>query len=187
MRKLLSGRIVTVFCVALLGILVPRAHATQVDFACSGMTAACGGTVTFSSGDYSGSGISVINTTGQYPTSMGFALVFDTGAKTISLTSGSIVLSGVIQSLTVSGGTTTTLIMHVFWNNLSMATAVQTALGTPQGIDAVSVTYNGSASSSGSVSGVTIAILATPEPASLALLGSGLLMAGGFLRRRWTR
>lgn len=176
---------------AALGLLVmplfaQSARADNVDFDCNASN--CAGTVATSmSGDTytNGLGITVYNDQGPYSSTVPFNLAFDTTAGTISLTgTGSLsgeVLNGTINSMTgpASGTTTTDLSLFATWWGLP--TAVQSFLGTPTGIDSAFVIY---LSSTGAASSVDVFITPTPEPGTLLLFGTGMLLCAGLLRRR---
>jgi len=91
-------------------------------------------------------------------------------------------LVGTIQSFGLfTSGLTESLSLNVLWTGLPAA--MQAFLGTPTGTDLSTVNFD---ISGGSVVGASINIDPTPEPATLALLGSGLALLGGFIRRKDT-
>ena len=142
--------------------------------------------------NFTSAGIPLSNSVGpDSVVSTTFSLMFDTGAKTISLTEsgddGSVLNGTIISSIVPSFGATTEVTFHVRWDTLPGDFG--SFLGTPTGLDDTQVTVTGDLSlgtlpTSGTVTGVTLDILPTPEPMSLALLGSGLIMIGGAIRRR---
>lgn len=177
------------FAVALGLLVLPlaaqSARADNADFDCNPMN--CSGTVATTAGDTytTGAGITVFNNSGPYSSTVPFDLSFDTTAGTISLTgTGSLtgqVLDGTINNLSgpASGQTTTDLSLFATWWGLP--SAVQSFLGTPTGIDSAFIIYltNGGAASS-----VDVLITPTPEPGTILLFGTGMLLCAGLLRRR---
>ena len=162
------------------------ARADNVDFFCSlSPSSLCTGTVVQSGANYSTTGIQVFNDSGPYNASDPFTLVFDTATGAISITDAdeaSQTLIGNITSFSASKGKTTSSVSFVAdWPTLP--SAVQTKLGSPTGQDIGFAIY---LSSSNKPTSVDVTITPTPEPASLLLLGSGLVGIGGFLRRKLT-
>ncbi len=180
MLKLLERFGLILFVLAALGIFVPCAQASNVDFNCTPSN--CTGTVTQSGPNFSSAGISLFNNTGTYSSSVAFTLKFDTSTKAISLLgTGALTgqdLIGTISSFTpFSGGVG----LSVSWTTLPGAVSSQ--LGTSAGVGTTSVIFL----TGGAAASVDLLIMPTPEPSGLLLLGSGLLAAGSFLRRRWLR
>jgi uncharacterized membrane protein len=185
MSKLLGVLSIAVLGFAL-SVFVPEAQATQLDFGCNSGT--CTGSVAVSGGDYSTSGIGVTNTDATAPPSYSgsaWSLVFDTTAKTISLTNGTLgTLSGFIEAFTVTPGNgDVTLALQVLWNKLPPA-VVAFFGGETQALDLTQVLYLGTKTTSGSANSVGLTMFPAPEPASLVLLGSGLLALGVSLRKK---
>jgi hypothetical protein len=186
MSKLLGCLSIAVLALAL-GAFVPDARATQLDFGCNSST--CTGNVTVSGSNYSSSGIGLINTDATAPPSYSgsaWTLTFDTSSKVISLVNGSLgTLSGIIDGVFTShnGGSSATLSLTVLWNSLPSA-VVTFFGGIPSASDVTSILYIGSTSTGGPVNSSGITMFPTPEPASLILLGSGLLALGASLRKK---
>jgi hypothetical protein len=160
---------------------------TNVDFFCSlGGGTACTGSVAHAGTNFSTSGISVFNDSGPFTSSVPFTLAFNTATGLISIDGSGmyagINLIGKIVSFASSfGGSSADFSLVADWPTLPAA--VQKQLGTPTGMDSGFVIY---LTSTGTAQSVDVLITPTPEPASMLLLGSGLLAIGGLLRRRRT-
>ena len=176
---------------AVLGLLVAtllvqpvRADTVAVDFSCN--LATCSGTVTNpSAGDFSGTGISVTESSGSGFTASTdtFTLAFDTLSGMISITDngpGAEDFSGTITSFVPSNGSTTgNLTLYADWTTIP--SDVQAYFNTLTGTDSGAVTF---VLSSGDATSVDVTITPAPEPGVLLLSCAGLLGLGLMLKRR---
>jgi len=180
-------------CAAAMLLAVTAAWASDVDFDCSLNPAdACTGTITKSGSNYASTGINVYNDSGPYSSTVPFTLAFNTATGSISIDGTGIYagqnLLGNINSFSVINGLSTTdLSFTATWSTLPPL--VQTFLGSKTGIDSGSVITSSvvKVGEAGKAASGDILITPTPEPASLALFGSGLLAIGGALRRKLLR
>ena len=184
MRKFFVRGLQLACCLAFVWIIgpTPNARANEVVLGCSGgfVLPCTGGGITNSGPNYStSSNIPLVETSGP-STSDVFSFTFDTSTGNATISNISQTLLGTILSFSVSGGgSTKVLTLNILWN--SLPSAFVTFLGTPTGNDVTTANFN---LKSGAVVGSSVNIDPTPEPATLALLGSGLVLMGGFLRRK---
>ncbi len=188
MRKIITRVGLMLLCLVALAMFVPAAYGTTVAFSCSGVSSCATPPSTGIVTGFAGSGpfstatsISVFNSQGIPGMGPGpFALTFSTAAGTIGISTPIGSLLGTFSSFTlITGGTTKTIVMSVFWGTLPPAVAA--FLGTPTGLDNTSITFH---IADGATTDVSVTITPTPEPGSMLLFGSGLLAVGTFLRRR---
>lgn len=181
-------RLSPVWIVVFVGLLItaPGVLAqTNVDFFCTlGGSSACTGTVVHSGTNFSSTGITVYNDSGPFSSGVPFTLAFNTATGLVSIDgtgiyAGMNLIGNIIASSTMGGGSTTGFSFIATWPTLPAN--VQAQLGTPTGTDSGFIIY---LNSSGAAQSVDILITPTPEPASMLLVGTGLLAIGGFLRRR---
>ncbi len=178
--------------IALVGY-APSAKADDppVLFGCDSVGAlapACSGTVT-GTGPFSSSNIKIFNLTGQYVITDTFTLSFNTNTGTISMTDGTNTLTGTILSSGFGpagfGSGLDSISMAVSWTSLPTAVCAAGGNTAPCAGTGVftDVTFQINPDT-GTVEVVHIAITPIPEPGSLALFGSGLVVMGGILRRK---
>ena len=189
----LTARLLAAWIVVLVSLLLtaPGVVAqTNVDFYCTlGGSSACMGSVVQSGTNFSTSGITVFNDSGPFIATVPFTWAFNTATGTISI-DGTGMYSGMnlignILSFGVSGsGTSKGFSLVADWPTLP--TGVQTQLGTSTGQDSGFVIYLTGTGAAESVDVLISAASPTPEPASMLLVGTGLLAIGGLLRRRRT-
>jgi hypothetical protein len=162
---------------------------TNVDFFCSlGGSTACTGSVAQAGTNFSTSGISVFNDSGPFTSSVPFTLAFNSATHSISIEGSGIytgmnLIGNIVAFASSFGGSSTDFSLVADWSTLPAA--VQKQLGTSTGMDSGFVIYLTSTRDAQSVDVlITPRISPTPEPASMLLVGSGLLAIGGLLRRR---
>ncbi|HTQ86891.1 MAG TPA: PEP-CTERM sorting domain-containing protein [Candidatus Solibacter sp.] len=167
-----------------------KADVIYLDFACSG-AANCGGSVVTSSGDYSTTGINLVEGSGFYTgsaliASAPFTLVFNTA------TPGAISLDGTLGETgenfvgTITGFSATpgfnqtNLTLVVLWTTLPADVSAYFApLGNGGSIGSII-----DLSTSGTVTSADFTITPTPEPASVVMLLVGLLGLGLAMKRK---
>ena len=161
---------------------------TNVDFFCTlGGSSACTGTVVHSGSNVSSTGITVFNDSGPFSSTVPFTLAFDTATGVVSIDGTGIYLGmnliGTILSPgMISGGPTSGFSFVALWPTLPAS--VQTQLGSATGIDTGFVIFLNKTGAPQSVDVVIAPMAPTPEPASMFLMGTGLLALGGLLRKR---
>jgi len=180
-------------CAAAMLLVGTAAWADDIDFNCSlGAGELCTGTITKSGSNYSTNGISVYDDSGPYSNTVPFTLTFNTLTDKVSIDgTGKYAgqnLLGDITSWSVSNGSSSTDLSFVaVWPTLPPL--VQAFLGSKTGLDSGLVITSSLVTpcKGGKAASGDVLITPTPEPASLALFGSGLLAIGGALRRKLRR
>jgi hypothetical protein len=162
-----------------------NAKATPVVFSCASL-ASCSGSVAFSAGQASTTGIKVRNTVGPADDLLKFfTLTFNTStnvAKLAEIAGDGSTLTGTIQGSLVSPPTSPTgpsgVTLTVLFNSLPLD--FQTFIGTTDGdgfISTFELHGNG-------VTNANATISPTPESASYLLMGTGMLLCALVLRSR---
>ena len=194
-RPLKAGWLAVFFLLAMATTGLP-AYAGNVTFDCIAswpnniQTNPCSGFVDTDGTDYWTSGIDVFSADGTYSSSDVFTLQFNTAfPTTISISGpGGVLLEGTINSFTVvtnAGGAPNRLdiFLDVTWTNLP--TAVQTAVGSVGGLSPNALVVTAfRTTTSYQTEEVNVVISPTPEPTTMVLFGSGLLVCAGLLRRK---
>ena len=189
----MSLKKLTLTCTAAMLLAVTAAWADDIDFDCSlGSADACTGTITESGSNYKTTGINVYNDSGPYSATVPFKLIFNTLTGSVSIDgtgiyAGQNLLGDIASWSETNGKTTTDFSFTAVWPTLPPI--VQTFLGSKTGIDSGFVITSSLVTSrkGGKAASGDILITSTPEPASLALFGSGLLAISSALRRKLRR
>ncbi len=173
MVRMVTKYLLPTLCLLALAICVPQAKAGVIDFQCP--ATGCTGKIVAGVS----SGVTAVDISGPYSDTLVFSVSLNLNVGTISLSDGlGDNFAGTFTPTSGSSfGGTTSYSLNVTWTTVPASAD----LGSPSGLGVTQLTFQ---TKGGKVVSEDVNIQPTPEPASLLLLGTGLLGLGAFARRR---